>query len=141
MTGQRRWQRIVVLAVLAYEGLGALAGGGLLVARPDGSLMDMPVAIMHGAFADFLIPGRILFALGVLNVVAFFAVLRRHRSAWLPATLALGGTTIWFLVEIGILRQLHWLHAMWGLPVLLGAVMATPLLPLRRRPARDGSPA
>lgn len=137
MDEQRRWQRNTLLAVLGYEGLGALAGGGLLIARPDGRLMDMPVAIMHGAFADFLIPGMILFALGVLNVVAFAAVLRRRRAAWLAAALATGGMIVWFLVEIAVLRQLHWLHAMWGLPVLLGGVAAIPLMPWRGR----GSPA
>jgi membrane protease YdiL (CAAX protease family) len=32
-------------------------------------------------------------------------------------------------VEIVVLRELHWLHGMWGLPVLLGAFMALPLIP------------
>jgi len=137
MDEQRRWERNSLLVVLGYEGLGALAGGGLLIARPDGRLMDMPVAIMHGAFADFLIPGMILFALGVLNVVAFAAVLRRRRAAWLAAALATCGMIVWFLVEIAVLRQLHWLHAMWGLPVLLGGIAAIPLMPWRGR----GSPA
>jgi len=38
---------------------------------------------------------------------------------------------VWFLVEIAILRELHWLHAMWGLPVILGGIMALPLVPFR----------
>lgn len=137
MRGQRLWQRIILLVVLGYEGLGALAGGSLLVARPDGRLMEMPVGIMHGAFQDFLIPGIILFGLGVLNVVTFFVVLRKSRFDWLAAGLATGGLAIWFLVEIVILRELHWLHAMWGLPVILGGVVALPLLPFRRASVRD----
>ena len=32
---QRTWQRVILLIVLGYEGLGGLAGGGLLVAKPD----------------------------------------------------------------------------------------------------------
>ena len=36
---------------------------------------------------------------------------------------------IWFWVEIAILLQLHWLHAMWGLPVVLGLLTAIPLVP------------
>src|SRR6185295_3072666 len=47
------------------------------------------------------------------------------------AGLALGGLLIWFIVEIIILRELHWLHAMWGLPVLLGWVVTVPLIVLR----------
>ena len=128
---QSKWQRIVLLVILAYEGSGALLGGTLLVAAPDGRFMKMPVDIMHGAFPDFLVPGVILFALGFLNIAAFAAVLRRTRSDWFMTALALGGLIIWFWVEIAILQGVHWLHAMWGLPVLLGVVVAIPLLPNR----------
>jgi hypothetical protein len=137
MLEQRRWQRITLLSVLGYEGLGSLAGGALLIARPDGRYMDMPVGIMHGTFADFLIPGVILFGLGLLNVTAFFTVLRRRPTDWLWAGLALGGLAIWFLVEIIILRELHWLHVMWGFPVILGLTTAIPLLPVRADAIRD----
>jgi CAAX protease family protein len=131
MVRQPTWQRIIVLVVLGYEGIGALLGGGLLIAAPDGHLMAMPVQLMHGFFPDFFIPGLILVSLGILNCAAFVAVWRRIRTDWLFAGLALVGLTVWFLVEILVLRELHWLHAMWGLPVLLGAVMALPLIPSR----------
>ena len=137
MHDQRRWQRIILLIVLGYEGAGSLVGGSFLVARPDGSAMDMPIGIMHGAFKDFLIPGIILFGLGLLNVGAFVGVLRRHRWDWIEAGLAIGGLAVWFFVEIAILRELHWLHAMWGLPVILGGLAAVPLLPFRPATMRD----
>ncbi|GCC53171.1 hypothetical protein SanaruYs_34140 [Chryseotalea sanaruensis] len=125
------WQRITLLIVLGYEGAGCLLGGTLLVAAPDGRYMDMPTTMMHGVFSDFLIPGIILFGLGILNTFAFFTVLRRAASDWFMAGLALGGLFIWFVVEIIILQELHWLHAMWGIPVLLGLVVTIPLIVLR----------
>jgi hypothetical protein len=137
MLSQRTWQRITLLTVLGYEGAGALVGGALLVAKPDGRYMDIPVGVMHGSFRDFLIPGLILFGLGLLNVAAFVGVLRRRSWDWLGAGVALGGLAIWFLVEIVILRELHWLHVMWGFPVVLGIVVALPLLPVRSSTMRD----
>jgi hypothetical protein len=131
MPAQNRWQRMILLGVLGYEGAGALLGGGLLMARPDGRYMDMPVRLMHGTFRDFLIPGAILFALGILNVAAFVGVLRRRRWDWPGAVLAVGGWSVWFLVEIAIVRELHWLQVMWGFPVILGGVAAVSLLPFR----------
>jgi hypothetical protein len=125
---QPKWQQIILLVILGYEAAGCLAGGSFLVAAPDGSLMDMPVDIMHGAFLDFLVPGIILFGLGILNTFAFVSVLRRSVFDWFMAGLALGGLFIWFWVEIAILRELHWLHAMWGMPVLFGWVAAIPLI-------------
>lgn len=81
---------------------------------------------MRGVFRDFLVPGLLLFGLGVLNIMALMAVLRRKKSAWRLAGLALGGLAIWFLVEITILQAVHWLHAMWGRPVLVGGIVAFP---------------
>jgi hypothetical protein len=132
MIRQPVWQRIALLIILAYEGLGALAGGSLLVAEPDGRLIDMPVEIMHGVFSNFLIPGLILTGLGILNMTAFVAVLRRTRIDWLLAGLGLGGLTVWFIVEIIVLKEFHWLHAMWGLPVLVGCLVTFPLVLSRR---------
>lgn len=128
---QPSWQRIVLLSIIGYEAAGCLLGGGLLIASPDGRYMDMPVALMQGVFDDFLISGIILFGLGILNTLAFITVLRRTSSDWLMAGLALGGLFIWFVVEIIILQELHWLHAMWGLPVLLGWIVTIPLIVLR----------
>ena len=128
------WQRLTLLIILGYETAGCLLGGILLSAKPDGSLMDMPVDIMHGVFVNFLIPGIILFGLGILNMSAFISVLRRKRSDWFLTGLALGGLFIWFWVEIAILRELHWLHAMWGIPVLLGLTVAIPFIASRHEP-------
>ncbi|MFH6769521.1 DUF998 domain-containing protein [Gaetbulibacter aquiaggeris] len=125
------WQRVILLIVLGYEAAGCLLGGTLLIGAPNGSYMDMPVDIMHGVFSDFLIPGILLVGLGILNLFAFLAVLRKSSSDWFLSVLALGGLYIWFVVEIIILNELHWLHAMWGLPVLLGWVMVIPLIASR----------
>lgn len=125
------WQRIVLLIIITYEALGSLLGGSLLIAAPDGSYMDMPVDLLHGVFSNFLIPGIILFGLGILNTIGFIAIIRRSGADLLLAILGLGGFVIWFLVEIIILGELHWLHAMLGLPVLVGWVMIIPLLTQR----------
>ena len=130
------WQRITLLIVLGYEAAGCLLGGSLLVASPNGRYMDMPVDIMHGVFRDFLIPGIILFGLGILNAVAFVTVLRRTSSNWVMTGLALGGLAIWFWVEITILQEVHWLHFMWGLPVIVGGLVAIPVIPYRHSTMR-----
>ena len=137
MAGQSRWQRITLLAVLGCEGLGSLVGGASLVRSPQGHFMKIPVEVLHGAFASFRVPGLILFGLGLLNIAAFVSLWRKARASWILASLATGGMMVWFFVEIVILRELHWLHVMWGYPVLLGAVVAVPLLPFSSAALRD----
>jgi len=125
------WQRAILLIILGYEGAGGILGGILLIVAPDGHLMDMPVSMMRGAFPDFLMPGILLLGMGILNVTAFISLLRRRPKDWLIAALAMGGYWIWFMAEIIILNELHWLHLMWGLPVLLGWIVTIPLIALR----------
>lgn len=125
---QPLWTRIILLFVLGYEGLGGLVGGSFLIARPNGELMQMPVELMRGTFSDFLIPGIILFAMSVLSLYAFFSILLRKQNDWLWACIGLCGWYTWFTVEIIILQELHWLHLMWGVPVLLGMITAIPLV-------------
>lgn len=130
-----RWTRRTLLVVLAFEAIGALLGGPLLVASPDGRFMKMSVEDLHGVFADFLVPGLLLTFLGVLNAAAFFVLLRRMRGAWLWVGLALGGFFIWFLVEFAVVGAQHWAQAAWGIPVLVGLIAAWPLATERLRRA------
>ncbi len=125
------WQWIVLLIILGYESVGCLSGGLLLIAAPDGKLMNMPVSIMHGVFSDFLFPGMILFGLGILGLAAWIAVFLKRNSDWLLTGLTLGGLVVWFIVEIIIIQELHWLHIMWGFPVLAGLILLVPLIVLR----------
>lgn len=121
-------KRLLLLIILALEGLGGILGGILLAIAPDGHLMQIPVGMMHGAFPDFFVPGLILTGMGLLTSLAFLAVLRRQRTDWLLAGMALVGFVIWFAVEIAILREVHWLHIVWGIPVLIGLWAALPLI-------------
>jgi hypothetical protein len=128
-SGLATWQRVILLCIMGYEAAGCLLGGSLLVAAPNGRLMDMPVEILNGVFTDFLIPGLILFGLGILTTVAFISALRQTSYSWVLVNMSVGGLLIWFWVEIAILQELHWLHAMWGLPVVIAAIPALELLP------------
>lgn len=128
---QPKWQRIILLSILGYEAAGGIAGGILLSIAPDGHLMDMPVDILHGAFSDFLIPGIILLGMGILTAFSVVSVFLRTAADWLIAAIALCGWIIWFTVEIAILKELHWLHLMWGFPIFIGIVAAIPLVTIR----------
>ena len=121
-------RRILLLIILALEGLGGILGGILLSIAPDGHLMNIPVQVMLGAFPDFLVPGLILTSMGILTSLAFWAVLTRHHYDWLLTGIALVGFVIWFAVEIAILRGVHILHIVWGVPVLVGLWAALPLI-------------
>ncbi|HVZ12708.1 MAG TPA: hypothetical protein VG965_06795 [Patescibacteria group bacterium] len=118
--------RKILLVILAYEGLGGLLGGTLLILGPDGHYMNIPPSVLHGEFADFIIPGIILTGMGLLTTIAFIAVLTKHRFDWVLASMSMYGFIIWFAVEIAVVREIVWLHYMWGLPVVVGGLIVLP---------------
>jgi hypothetical protein len=132
------WLRRAAAALLVFEGLGGLWGGGALVARPDGSLMQLaPVLLERSPFADYLVPGLVLLAVnGLLPLVAAALWLRRHP--WAPPATLLAGVLLsgWIACQVLFIRTFF--------PVLhvtyfaLGGVLAGLGLAGVRRAARAG---
>lgn len=84
-TEQRRPLADALLIFLhIFLGLNGLLGGGALVLAPDGSLLQMPVSNMaKSPFADFTIPGLLLFTfLGVYPLAVAYSLWKRPPWRW-----------------------------------------------------------
>jgi hypothetical protein len=121
-TMTRTGRTLVVL--LALLGIGALAGGVALVSKPDGSVMQLPLAYLAGSpFADFLIPGLILG--GLFGIGSFVVAALCLRGVALSPYLAFAvgcGQMIWITVELAIIREFSILH-----PICFGIGLAIAL--------------
>lgn len=108
----QRWARVVAIVFLLILGIGALAGGLTLMARPDGSGMGFELSLLAGSpFPDYLVPGLILgglFGIGAL-VVAVMG-LRRMPSAPFLAFAIGCAQMIWIVVELVIIGEFSFLH-------------------------------
>lgn len=143
------WASIVLHVLL---GVGAVASGGVLMAAPDGRLMQMPLSMLeHSPFSNFLIPGAILFTLlGVYPLCVAYGLWKRPGWRWPDAinpfkgihwswagSLAAGViVVIWIVVEVIMLRAFEFLHALylvWGIVL----VVLTLLPEVRRHYARS----
>ena len=105
----------------AFIGLGAVAGGLLLVCDPSGESLGMPLEVLEETpFTTFLVPGIVLLAVNGLGsfsgAVASFV---RHRQAG-TAAIALGVFLIaWILAQVYWFAGFHWLHWLYlGLGIL-----------------------
>jgi len=129
------WLLIVLQFLL---GLGALAGGGVLMAVPDGSIMQMPLSMLkYSPFPNYLIPGAILFTvLGIYPVVVAYSLLRRPAWRWpeelnpvkrlhwsWAASLAAGVILVlWITAQVLLIRSVAFLHVLyfvWGWVLIL----------------------
>jgi hypothetical protein len=128
----------LLIALQFLLGLGALAGGGSLVASPDGSLMQMPLSMLkHSPFSSFLVPGVILFALlGVYPLAVSYSLWRKPIWNWPEAlnpfkqihwswasSLAAGFIlVVWITAQVLILQSIAFLHVLyfvWGWILIL----------------------
>ena len=99
--------RTALYALLALLSITALAGGGALMLRPDGSLLGMTTAqLATSLFRDFRWPGFVLFTLfGAGSAVALYGV-ATHRP-WGPRwAMAIGAMQVgWILVQVVMIKD------------------------------------
>lgn len=115
------------LALLqAFIGLSAVIGGALLMLEPSGRLLNLPLELLAPSpFADYLIPGVILFTIiGLDSLVGGVASWLCWRYAG-ELALVLGTTLmVWILVQVHFVGYANWLQpfyfALGALEALLG---------------------
>jgi hypothetical protein len=109
-----------------FIGLGAVVCGIMMVLKPDGSLMHMPLSMLQGSpFKDFLIPGTILLLVnGCGNLFAGVLSFRRYPLAGFAGIFFGMGLMIWIFVQVSMIGGGHWLQNLYFslgiIEVLLG---------------------
>lgn len=114
--------RILIILLLLFNGISACFGGYMLMSKPDGSGLDMPLNLLeHTPFSNYLIPGIVLFvANGLLSLVIAFFVVAKSKH-YIKLTILQGFILIgWIVVQMIMLQTVNYLHIIFGaLGVLL----------------------
>lgn len=108
--------RILIVSLLLFNGISACFGGYMLMSKPDGSGLDMPVSFLeHTPFSNYLIPGIVLFvANGLLSLVVVFFVLTKSVH-YIKLTMLQGFVlTGWIMVQMIMLQTVNYLHIILG---------------------------
>ena len=135
--------RNILLALLAFLGLGAIGGGVIFIISPGGKLFGMPLSMLDKSpFSSFLIPGIILFSvLGIAPILLMIALIKKPNSkfanwfnffkdmhwSW-SYTIYVAFTLIfWIQIEMVLLNAVSWLHTFYML--LAVVIIFVALLP------------
>jgi hypothetical protein len=117
--------RLLAIVLLIFNGISALAGGWVLIAAPDGAMMQMPLDMLrYSPFTNFLIPGIILSVMnGISSVIVCIFSIRRWKNY--HALIIYQGYVLlgWIVVQIGMIRSFHILHLMYGLTGIILIVL------------------
>ena len=133
----------LLIALLAFLGLGAIAGGVVLIISPSGKLMGMPLALLDPSpFTNYLIPGIILFlVLSIIPILLIIALLRKRTSkfaeqfnfcpdmhwAWSYTIYIAFILIFWIQIEMVMLNAVSWLHTFYMLLAVI--IIFVALLP------------
>lgn len=113
-----------LFALTAFTAISAFAGGGALIARPDGSALGADVSLLSASgFSTFLVPGVLLVAVvGGLHALAAVLVAARARLGSLAAFTAGIAVIVWIICELILLRETHPLQLLYaGVGVVVAA--------------------
>mgnify|MGYP000995207924 FL=1 len=118
--------KTLLFILLSFIAITATVSGILMISQPDGSILQLKPELLAGSpFSNYLVPGILLACVvGVVNVVAVFLNMMRHRQRY-NAAIAGGAVIItWILVQVMMIGTIHWLHILYfsaGILVVLGA--------------------
>jgi hypothetical protein len=114
----------ILMILLAFLGLGAIGGGGVLIISPSGELMGMPLSLLdRSPFTNFLVPGIILFGvLGLMPCLLIVALLKKPVSkvadqfnffsdmhwSWAYCIYVAIALIIWIQIEMVVIYGIHW---------------------------------
>ncbi len=105
---------MVLLSLLAVA---ALPPGWLLITRPDGSGLGLPLVLLaQSPFSDYRVPGLVLFGVIGLGALAG-AVLAACDHRWAPRATQLVGLLLvgWIAVQVGLIGDTSFLQPVMGL--------------------------
>jgi hypothetical protein len=96
--------RRILASILGLIGLNAILAGYGFIGTPDGSAVGIPQEwLADTPFGDYLIPGAILFGLGVLHLCAAYLEIRGDRTASWIAQVAGAGLLVWIVVQAAMM--------------------------------------
>jgi len=133
----------MIIALLAFIGLGAIFGGGALLIDHSGNILQMPLEMLETSpFTNFLVPGLLLFIfIGVLPLITIYGLVFKpgckpaghlsilKASHWSVSITLYNGFAIiiWITVQMLMINAFHWLHSFYiflSLAIILLSLLA-----------------
>ncbi len=111
----------ILFAIHLLIGITAILGGLGLIGTNG---LGVPVSFLGGSiFASYFFPGVLLIMVGVVNLVAFWLLIRNMVASYEASTCAGLGIIIFEFSEVYIIKQSHWLQVFYFILGILVVVL------------------
>jgi len=93
-----------------FIGIGAIACGIMMIIQPDGSLLGLPLKMLHNSpFRNFMIPGFLLFSVnGLGNGFSSILSFKKHALAGFAGIFFGFGMIVWLFVQVNMVGGGHY---------------------------------
>lgn len=119
----------VLLALHAFVGIGAVAGGLGAVMNPRAPMGVSVELLRNSPFQDYLIPGIILLTvLGLGNILSAFTLYRRSPYQGYISSIFSWALVIWIVVQCIMLETIIFLHVLYFIIGLVEAALSAVIL-------------
>ena len=100
---------VILFFLILFQSISGIFGGIGLIIDPSGEALQIPLEWLDGSpFANYLIPGIILFiVLGIIPFLIFFGLRKRKYWGWQGSIFIGLALIIWIVVEIIIIGYQH----------------------------------
>lgn len=109
--------KYIAITLLLVNGISAMGGGILLVARPNGQILRLSTDLLaHSPFSDFLIPGLVLIFFNGLSslVLAIITIVNSKPSPYFIIAQGIF-LTLWIIIQVLMIRTFDTLQIIFGL--------------------------
>ena len=132
----------ILIALLLFLAVGAIAGGSVILSDPSGAFAQMSPRDLAGSpFPDFFMPGLLLLVvLGFGSAVAAFLLWKLPgRVSWFFAVCISIALVVWIAIQIAIIGYRGWLRPFYAsLGVAMLALLTTRSVRAHGRAAAPG---
>jgi hypothetical protein len=127
---------IILGIILTLVAVGAIPAGLAMILKPDGSIMHLPLDILHGSpFKDFLIPGLFLLGVNGMAGLAGAVICFVHSRYSALSGMLLGiGLVVWIIVQLLTTGLISWMQPAYFTIGLIEIVMGLLIMKQIRKP-------
>lgn len=113
----------------AFIGIGGMAGGLGAITNPNAPMGMTLDALKYSPFSNYLIPGILLFGvIGLGNVLCAVSMLLKSKFQGYTSSVFSWALVIWIVVQVIMLRIIHYLHVIFFILGLVQAVLSAIML-------------
>ena len=119
----------ILFALHLVVGIGALAGGLAAITNPNNPLGAPTSMLKNSPFTNFLIPGILLFTIiGLGNILSSLTLYFKSKFQGYISSTFTFALVIWIIVQCVMLRDVVFLHVLFFIIGLLGAILSVIIL-------------